>query len=247
MRGLILFLLVELAAGQTGQHRKIFTASGPPINCTAFAASGIVEKETAGTIFWSGTGLPITLTAPIAAGDPIFILGINNSGGTTVNPSIADGINTWHSTYLNNDGSTYSIGMWWTTSVAASGGDTITVNFNAVHNFNVNWDVSVVHISHTFAPSLATPLGNTGTFPTTPNFTINSSFVTYGASGTTGALWFLGGIGIPSTATYGYGLIIAGIGTSGSVSLPLTPPSPWTLIINSGFPSSQLAYSCSFP
>lgn len=235
VRWSILFLLVSICVGQTGPHRKVFSAS--PNVCTRFNSSGIINSQTNGQI---GIGIAqptITFSEVFNTGDVILLGAINNGGSASaINPVLND----THSLTFNVIQINFNNGIWYTVIGSGFTGESITVAFQ---HQSLNRSITGVHLSATAIPSLGSG-GNSGTFPAVPSFTFNSSSVVFNLAGTSGQAWLFGGIGVPASATFLHGLFVAVITSPADAS---TPPTNWANIIVSGLPSTSISYSCSFP
>lgn len=245
MRRLILLLLVSLCVAQTGPHRKVFSGV-IPINCTNFPTSGILEAITVGNIFWDGGVLTLNSTSTYQAGDIIEVVAENDGGNGTAVPTIVSSpAQTWNVILTNLAGDGTNRGIWYALVSGSFSGINITVNYHTTSSFSTNYSITGVHVAKGFVPSLIAPAGNTGVYPSSPTFTLNTSTVTFASAGTSGDNWYFGGVGIPSTATYLHGLVIVGVASGATYSG--TPPAGWSTIKVAGFPSSGIFYSCSFP
>lgn len=239
MKRLIAFVFVSLlAAAQTGPHRKLYSG-GSGFNCSAFTSSGINEAETDGEIFFSSPPT-VTMHNAFLAGDQMLAVANWSGGNSVTNPTLNDTrVSTWNPIIVQPN-----VGIWYATTGAFSN-DVLTVNFNGFFELSVNWSLTVVHLNGSVLPSIIGPPGATGIYPATPSFALNASTVTFGFSGATSENWFFGGVGSPSTATYGHGLVVAGITSLNGANYGSVTPSPWTSIILSELPNTQLVYACS--
>ena len=225
------FLQTSMALGQMGPHRKVFTTA---INCHSVSAN-IVEAKTNGQIDFF-THPTVVLTKPIVTNDIILAVAVNNGGTAVAPPTLSDTQGqTWNPLLVQDNEA-----IWYAQSSGSFSSDSITVVF-AVQS---NRSLTVAHF--TGIPSFIAA-GAPGTFPSVPTFSINASNIAFNyADPSAGSSWVFGGIGVPSSATAGSGLVLAAIASYNGTAFnpPFYPPSPWINIVQSGLPSAAIAYSC---
>lgn len=237
MRHLTIFLLCSTSlfaqyGKLRGPHRPIMSGG---INCGSVAAQ-IVESKTDGVIGIGASRPTVVMSNAFLANDVMLAVAVNNGGTSGSTATIADAQSqTWIPIEAD-----HNQGIWYAVASGPFANDSVTVTFATQ---SLNRSLTITHL--TGIPSL-TAAGADGTYSSVPSFTLNASSVTFAYPGVPGSAWSFGGLGVPSTASFSSGLVLAAIVSYNGTSYnpPTYPPTPWTNIVESGLPSAAIAYTC---